>query len=56
MSLSDLLNFKNFFWKFEVVESSGYKFDLEDVVFEMRRVRNVEGKRIFRIDEFFLGN
>lgn len=55
-SLSDSLNLKNLFWKFEVVESSGHKLDPEDVASEMRRVRNAEGKRIFRIDEFLSGN
>uniref|UniRef100_A0A8W8L988 CARD domain-containing protein n=1 Tax=Magallana gigas TaxID=29159 RepID=A0A8W8L988_MAGGI len=42
--------------EFEVVESSGHKLDPEDVTSKMRRVRNAEGKRIFRIDEFLSGN
>lgn len=54
MSLSDSLNLKNL--EFEVVESSGHKLDPEDVASEMRGVRNAEGKRIFRIDEFLSGN
>lgn len=42
--------------KFDVGESSGHKLDPEDVASEMRRARNAEGNRIFRIDEFLSGN
>lgn len=42
--------------KFEVGESSGHKLDPEDVASEMRRVRNAEGKRIFKINEFLSAN